>query len=99
MESRPRTTTEILEIPREMRMAEAARIEKFAPSDLARLRCELMKSKMDSWQAAELLANFLSGRGYGVNSCAMRTAVPSMDILGGSHEAMQIALEKVAYVM
>ena len=36
-------------------MDEAAKIEKFAPADLARLRERLMKVRCDSWQAAELI--------------------------------------------
>ncbi len=80
-------------------MSEIAQIEKFTPSELAELRNELMKSKIDSWQAADMVSAFLAGRGYGVNVNAMRKAVPRMDILGGSPEAMQKALETVAYVM
>ncbi len=80
-------------------MAEVAKIEKFTPGELANLRHDLMKAKMDSWQAADLVAIFLAGRGYGVNTNAMRNAVPRLDILGGSPEAMQAVLETVAYVM
>jgi len=80
-------------------MAEVAKIEKFTPSDLTNLRSELRKSKMDSWQAADIVSSFLAGRGYGVNADAMRTAVPYLEILGGSHGVMQSVLERVAYVM
>jgi hypothetical protein len=80
-------------------MAEVAKIEKFTASELADLRSELMKSKIDSWQAADVVSTFLAGRGYGVNCNAMRNAVPRLDILGGSPEAMQAVLETVAYVM
>ncbi len=80
-------------------MAEVARIEKFTPDELARLRFELVKSKMDSWQAADVISSFLAGRGYGVNTDAMRHAVPRLDIHGGSSERMQAVLETVAYIM
>ena len=80
-------------------MAEIARIEKFTAADLQTLRNELRKSKIDSWQAADVVSSFLAGRGYGVDSSEMRNAVPGLDILGGSHERMQAVLERVAYVM
>jgi hypothetical protein len=80
-------------------MAEVAKIEKFTPSELASLRVELMKSKMDSWQAADLLSKFLAGRGYGVNSDAMRNALPQIAVLRSSPDVMQSVLETVAYVM
>ncbi len=80
-------------------MAEEARIEKFAPSELAKLRSEMMKRKMDSWQVADMVSAFLAGRGYGVNANAMRTAIAQLAMLGGSHDAMQAALETFVYVM
>jgi hypothetical protein len=76
-------------------MAEIAKIEKFTTGELAELRKECMKTKIDSWQAAELISSFLAGRGYGVNANAMRRALPHM----ASTEAMQEVLERVAYVM
>jgi hypothetical protein len=80
-------------------MAEVVKIEKLATSDLANLRNELIKSKMDSWQAAELVSSFLVGRGYGVDKSAVRNVVPGIEVLRGSHDAMQAVLETVAYVM
>ncbi len=80
-------------------MAEVAKIEKFQSSDLAMLRDMLMKSRTDSWQAAELVSEFLAGRGYGVNAKAMRTAAPELAVPRASHDAMQAMLETVAYVM
>jgi hypothetical protein len=80
-------------------MAEAAKIEKFPACELMRLRGELMRSQMDSWQAAEVVSSFLAGRGYGVNPNVMRRAVPNLAIPGGSHEAMQSMLETIAFVM
>lgn len=43
-------------------------VEQFTPTDLMTLRNELLQSGVDSFQAAEIVANFLSGRGYGVAS-------------------------------
>jgi hypothetical protein len=80
-------------------MAEAAKIEKFPPCELARLRCQLTRSQMDSWQAADMVSSFLAGRGYGVNANVMRSVVPSLALPGGSHEAMQSMLETIAFVM
>jgi hypothetical protein len=44
-------------------MASDSRIEKFPVAELAGLRTELLQSGMDSWQAAEFVTTFLSGRG------------------------------------
>ena len=99
MEPGPKYQSRSLKLLEEIRMAEVAKIEKFTPCDLTNLRSELRKSKTDSWQAADIVSSFLAGRGYGVNANAMRTAVPYLEILGGSYEVMQSALEKVAYVM
>lgn len=90
---------QMLEGLEEMHVAESARIEKFAPSELAALQVRLMKLRSDSWQAAELVSGFLAGRGYGVDSQAMRTTVAGLAVLRGSHDAMQSLLETVAYVM
>jgi hypothetical protein len=43
-------------------------IERFTASDLLTLRGELLRSGVDSFQAAEIVCSFLSGRGYGVSS-------------------------------
>jgi hypothetical protein len=83
----------------EIRMAEAAKIEKFTPTELSSLQVKLTKLRSDSWQAAELVSDFLSGRGYGVDAQTMRTAVPQLAMLRDSHDAMQSLLETVAYVM
>ncbi|AXC09417.1 hypothetical protein ACPOL_0030 [Acidisarcina polymorpha] len=80
-------------------MAELARIEKFTPTDLETLRNELMRAKVDSWQAADVVSAFLMGRGYGVNASAMRNAVPHLTVQPGSYEVMQAVLEAVAFVM
>jgi len=80
-------------------MAEAAKIEKFPPGELAALRGKLMNSRSDSWQAAELVSDFLAGHGYGVCAEAIRATVPELAVPRGSHDQMQSLLETMAYVM
>lgn len=80
-------------------MASDGRIEKFPVSDLAGLRTELLQSGMDSWQAAELVTSFLSGRGYGVDPAVVREVVVRLEGSACSIECMQHELERVAYVM
>lgn len=79
-------------------MADDTRIEKFPVAELAGLRTELMQTGMDSWQAAELVTTFLSGRGYGVDPEAVRDLVQRVEG-GSSLEFMQQQLERAAYVM
>ncbi|NYF78248.1 hypothetical protein [Granulicella arctica] len=74
-------------------------IEKFAATDLAELRKELKQSGLDSWQAAELISAFLSGRGYGVASNDLRSATTRIDTFACSIQHMQEELEKVAFFM
>lgn len=86
-------------------MAEASKVEKFSKSELSNLRNELQEYRSDSWQAADVVSAFLVGRGYGVNSATMREAVSRMEAFNSSSDAaqainaMQAALESVAYVM
>lgn len=80
-------------------MAESVRVEKFLASELANLRVELLQSGIDSWQAAELMASFLAGRGYGVNSALVRDAAIRLEGSGCSFECIQQELERVAFVM
>ena len=74
-------------------------VEKFALTDLTSLREELLQSGLDSWQAAELIGAFLSGRGYGVSNHAARTAATRIESVGCSLKCMQEELEKLALVM
>jgi hypothetical protein len=74
-------------------------IEKFAEADLSGLREELMKSGIDSWQAADLISSFLSGRGYGVSNHAARKVASRLESSGCSLKCMQEELEKLALVM
>jgi hypothetical protein len=74
-------------------------IEKFAEADLSGLRDDLLQSGLDSWQAADLISSFLSGRGYGVSNHAARKAASSLELRGCSLPCLQEELEKLAYVM
>ena len=86
-------------------MAERSKVEKFSISELANLRNELQVYRDDAWQAADVVSAFLAGRGYGANPATIRQAVSVMDAFNRSTnspqemDAMQAALESVAYVM
>ena len=56
-------------------MPQTTKIEKFSARELLNLRNELLQSGIDSWQAAEVLSGFLTGRGYGVSAPAARNAI------------------------
>ncbi len=73
--------------------------ELFSADDLKALREELMQSGLDSFQAAELLAAFLSTRGYGVSNDEARTAAGRIEAMGCSIPKLQEELEKLAFVM
>ncbi len=79
-------------------MAEERRIEKFPVAELAGLRTELLQTGMDSWQAAELVTTFLSGRGYGADPEVVRDLVQRLEG-HSSLDFMQQELERAAYVM
>jgi hypothetical protein len=74
------------------------RVEQFPAADLYGLREELRKSSLDSWQSADLISSFLSGRGYGVSTDAARIAASRIESVG-TLESMQEELEKLALVM
>jgi hypothetical protein len=80
-------------------IGETAKIEKFSARELVHLRSELMQSGIDSWQAAEVLREFLTGRGYGVNSQNARDAVGRLELVGGDIDCIQEELERLAFVM
>ena len=80
-------------------MASNSRIEKFPVGELAGLRTELLQSGMDSWQAAELVTMFLTGRGYGADQAMVREAVVRLEATACTFESMQKELEQFAYVM
>lgn len=80
-------------------MAECTKIEKFSSEELRTLRMELDKDSIDSWQAADIVREFLTGRGYG--ACALKIRDALLRIGGGPRNflRMQEELEKVAFVM
>ena len=80
-------------------MAGEGKIEKFPVAELAGLRTELLQSGFDSWQAAELVTSFLSGRGYGADPAVVRQAVVRLEGADCSVESLQHELECVAYAM
>ncbi|HEY0263559.1 MAG TPA: hypothetical protein VGC07_03465 [Granulicella sp.] len=76
------------------------KVEKFAATDLTELRKELQQAGLDTWQAAELISTFLSGRGYGVSTADLRSASRSLaPSTSTSLQRMQEELEKVALYM
>jgi hypothetical protein len=80
-------------------MSDEKRVEKFNSYDLGTLRMVLLQSEIDSFQASELLAAFLNGRGYGADAQQIQDAVIRME---GGHcdtDCMQAELERVALVM
>jgi hypothetical protein len=74
-------------------------VEQFTPTDLLMLRNELLQSGVDSFQAAEIVTNFLSGRGYGVDSHEARAAASRIEGAGCTAEHIQKELERVALAM
>lgn len=80
-------------------MASDSRIEKFPLAELAGLRTELLQSGVDSFQAAQMVTSFLSGRGYGVDPYVVREAVVRLEGNACSVECIQQELEQMAWVM
>ena len=73
-------------------------IEKFSATELTNLRTELLRGQLDSWQAAELTANFLAGHGYGANADNLRALIANMEMSRCTIDCLQTALEGVAYI-
>jgi hypothetical protein len=82
-----------------MKMSATAKIEKFSARELLNLRNELLQSGIDSWQAAEVLSGFLTGRGYGVSAEHARNAISRLEGMGCNLDCMQAELENLAFVM
>ena len=80
-------------------MNSPSHIEKFPLLELQELRDGLLQNGLDSWQAAELISSFLSGRGYGVSRQSARDAVLRFEGIGHSIDCIQAELEKLAMVM
>ncbi len=81
----------------EVRTDVAHGIEKFTASDLTALRSDLLQSGVDSFQAAELVTSFLSGRGYGISTVEARGVASKIEGVGCSIENIQAELERVAH--
>lgn len=79
--------------------ADRSLVEKFTPSDLIQLRGELLSSGVDSFQAAQIVSNFLAGRGYGVSADEARVVVSNIESFHTSADSIQAELERVARVM
>jgi hypothetical protein len=90
------TTQPIVEMP--AALPSSPQIEKFSEAELTNLRAELMRSQLDSWQAADLTANFLAGHGYGASAENIRALIANMEMSRCSLASLQTALEAVAYV-
>ncbi len=86
------------ELPLELEAEVAPQIEKFSAAELTNLRSELLRGQLDSWQAADLAANFLAGHGYGASAENLREALTSVEMSRCSIDCLQAALEGVAYV-
>ena len=71
-------------------------VEKFTPTDLVQLRSELLQPGVDSFQAAAIVSNFLSGRGYGIAPEEARSVASLIDGPRCTPAFMQAELERVA---
>ncbi|MGC2399200.1 MAG: hypothetical protein WA510_05440 [Acidobacteriaceae bacterium] len=80
-------------------MSANAKIEKFSARELQNLHNELHQSGIDSWQAAEVLSGFLTGRGYGVSAEHARHAIVRLERISCNLDRMQKELESLAFVM
>ena len=72
-------------------------IEKFTASDLSTLRNDLLQSGVDSFQAADIVTSFLSGRGYGISAEEARGVATKIEGFGSTVESIQEELERVAH--
>ncbi len=75
------------------------RVEQFPAAELLGLQCDLQQIDIDSWQAGELLAAFLNGRGYGVDAELVPESVQRLELSQCDMASMQMELERVALVM
>jgi hypothetical protein len=86
-------------VERRAKVEPASQIEQFSATQLENLRTALMSSAIDSWQAADVLSTFLSGRGYGINAQAARDAIARLEGTNRTLDSMQEELERIAVVM
>jgi hypothetical protein len=74
--------------------------DRFTLTELAALRSDLLQGGMiDSYEAAELLQVFLTGRGYGVSPKAALDAAGRVEMAGCAIPVLQHELENLAMVM
>jgi hypothetical protein len=74
--------------------------DRFTVTELAALRNDLLQGGMlDSYEAAELLQVFLTGRGYGVSPKAALDAAGRVEMAGCALPVLQHELENLAMVM
>lgn len=73
-------------------------IEKFSAAELSSLRNELLRTQLDSWQAADIAANFLAGHGYGASVDQLRALIADTELSRCSIDCLQASLERVAYI-
>ena len=85
-------------LPLESEVQLSPQIEKFSIAELTNLRNELLRGQLDSWQAADLAANFLAGHGYGASAENLREAITGLEVSRCSIDCLQAALEGVAYI-
>jgi hypothetical protein len=71
-------------------------VETFTPADLVQLRSDLLRPGVDSFQAASIVSNFLSGRGYGIAPEEARSVAERIDGHDCTPAVMQAELERVA---
>ena len=71
----------------------------FAQQDLQSLREELMRAGLDTWQAGELIASFLSARGFGVSAPEARTVAGRIESASCSLDCMRQELNQIALPM
>ena len=71
--------------------------EKFSVAEVAALRNELLHGGLDSFQTAELLKMFLTGRGYGVSPESALDAAGRIET--ADVESLHKELETLALVM
>jgi hypothetical protein len=74
-------------------------VEKFPAADLAGLREELLNAHLDSWQAADVIIQYLATRGYGVSGPAARSTASRLESMRYSVDQMQKEFEHLAMVM
>ena len=103
MENRASNTKPAVERPIasgvEAKVEPTSKIERFSATQLGNLRTALMSFAIDSWQAADVLRTFLTGRGYGISPQGARDAIARLEGTDRALDSMQEELERVAVVM